>query len=587
MFIKKPRDLKAIGITSLLVAAVLIAKTISEGYFGSVGPDSDDTMRLVQVRDFLAGQGWFDTTQYRMGPEGGTLMHWSRIADLPLIVLIGFFDLFLPTSRAESMALIVWPLICAVLTIYGILVGIRHLGGQKAIPVACLLLFIALIGYSRFQPGAIDHHNFQLALIAIAIGHALDPDRRSRSYAIGAVAMGLSLAIGPEVYFFIAVLCGFFALQWLLNPLPVQKSTRTMGLVLIATLTVVFFGTIAPANYGAVYCDSFSLITYLACLAGGLGLASAAHFLSKKTLGIRFAALTGLAILCALIFLLQAPQCLANPLDILPEDVRVQWLEQIQEAQPLFKNSAEWATRVPYALGPMVVALILSILKIKTRNDVTQYALLLALLVLCTGLMIYQLRFMVFGHLVSLLVLGPWVALIYQDGKTGEGANIKYIAALAAAIPVFWALPGVLLGTQKSDPLEISKSAGSCYSKDVLTALNALDPGLVIAMENDTPVLLRHTHHRVLTGNYHRNVEGIADGLSILKNPPEAAQSILNKHKADYFLYCDITMANSEFVTNYPQSLTAQIAKKAIPDYMEVIREDLEGGGVRIYRIKT
>jgi hypothetical protein len=30
------------------------------------GWDPDDQLRLVQLRDFLNGQSWFDTTQYRM-----------------------------------------------------------------------------------------------------------------------------------------------------------------------------------------------------------------------------------------------------------------------------------------------------------------------------------------------------------------------------------------------------------------------------------------------------------------------------------------------------------------------------------------
>ena len=35
------------------------------------GLDNDSVMRLVTVRDLIAGQSWFDTTQYRMGLAGG------------------------------------------------------------------------------------------------------------------------------------------------------------------------------------------------------------------------------------------------------------------------------------------------------------------------------------------------------------------------------------------------------------------------------------------------------------------------------------------------------------------------------------
>ncbi|MGO7426910.1 hypothetical protein ACCT09_45980, partial [Rhizobium ruizarguesonis] len=68
-----------IAYSVILAAAILITKL--SGATDYVGPDNDDGMRLVEVRDFLAGQGWFDLMQYRLGLDGGTLMHWSRLID--------------------------------------------------------------------------------------------------------------------------------------------------------------------------------------------------------------------------------------------------------------------------------------------------------------------------------------------------------------------------------------------------------------------------------------------------------------------------------------------------------------------------
>lgn len=50
---------------------------------GLVLPDTDDAMRLVQIRDLLAGQGWFDMSQHRLMPPNGAGMHWSRLVDAP------------------------------------------------------------------------------------------------------------------------------------------------------------------------------------------------------------------------------------------------------------------------------------------------------------------------------------------------------------------------------------------------------------------------------------------------------------------------------------------------------------------------
>ena len=53
-------------------------------FLHSSNGDNDSLLRIVQVRDLIAGQGWFDLTQYRMGLDGGFVMHWSRIVDAPI-----------------------------------------------------------------------------------------------------------------------------------------------------------------------------------------------------------------------------------------------------------------------------------------------------------------------------------------------------------------------------------------------------------------------------------------------------------------------------------------------------------------------
>src|SRR5436853_4529318 len=63
--------------------------------------DSDDAMRIVQVRDLMAGQGWFDLTAQRINPPKGLLLHWSRVVDVPIVALISVFRLFASAEAAE------------------------------------------------------------------------------------------------------------------------------------------------------------------------------------------------------------------------------------------------------------------------------------------------------------------------------------------------------------------------------------------------------------------------------------------------------------------------------------------------------
>ena len=50
--------------------------------------DSDNYMRLVQVRDLLAGQGWFDLVQHRINPPDGLPHSLARLADLPYVPIL-------------------------------------------------------------------------------------------------------------------------------------------------------------------------------------------------------------------------------------------------------------------------------------------------------------------------------------------------------------------------------------------------------------------------------------------------------------------------------------------------------------------
>ena len=81
----EPGLLKRATLVWALVATVLLLANwanIAARRF----PDPDDIMRLVEVRDLLGGQGWFDPDQYRIDPLREVPMHWSRLVDLPLAV---------------------------------------------------------------------------------------------------------------------------------------------------------------------------------------------------------------------------------------------------------------------------------------------------------------------------------------------------------------------------------------------------------------------------------------------------------------------------------------------------------------------
>src|ERR1700730_17245642 len=92
-----------------LAATIAIAlPSINRGVFDAMS--TDDAMRLVQVRDWIGGQGWVDLFQHRLDPPGAS-MHWSRVVDVPLAGLILLLRPLIGTHGAETVTLFLWPLL--------------------------------------------------------------------------------------------------------------------------------------------------------------------------------------------------------------------------------------------------------------------------------------------------------------------------------------------------------------------------------------------------------------------------------------------------------------------------------------------
>src|SRR5262245_2193987 len=103
----------------LLIWAITVATYLVTGRGADQAVSTDDAMRLVQIRDFLAGQGWFDLTQYRLDPPDGVAMHWSRLVDLPIAILIRAIDLLVSSATAERLVLTIWPAILLLVFLFG------------------------------------------------------------------------------------------------------------------------------------------------------------------------------------------------------------------------------------------------------------------------------------------------------------------------------------------------------------------------------------------------------------------------------------------------------------------------------------
>ncbi|EJT03100.1 hypothetical protein [Rhizobium sp. CCGE 510] len=577
-----------VTIYSVILAAILLVTKLSTAT-DYVGPDNDDGMRLIEVRDLLAGQGWFDLMQYRLGLEGGTLMHWSRLIDLPIASLIWFFGLFAPHETAEALALAVWPVSLVLPAMLAMAVAGRRIGGVAGMHLSLAMTGLAIYTGSRFAPGAIDHHNAQLGLVATMVAMLLDPQRRGWSYAVAGIAAAIAIAIGAETTPFVAAVCLTVALLWAWEGQNFAVAARAFGLALAIAISILFVATVPPRLYSMVTCDNLSLGYYsLAAIGGGLLLFSAV-FASRLSRPLRFAALglVGAGVLGSAMVI--APQCLSDPLAGLDPMLVELWLRNVSEAQSAFVIARTDPVSIGafYAAGLFGIAV--CIFRIVRRDRMQIHLVLLFLLATSWAIALVQVRGATFSNLLSILPLALLIIDIRRISNSDSdnvAAAFVYIVTVLASVPAAWAVAGGLVSLQMENGAQ--KAAAkvlSCTSKEALAPLAGLADGLISAPSQMGVPILRFTKNRVLSAPYHRNQGGMLTELHIGLAEPKEAEAFLKGAGVTVLAFCPNDPQTRELAKLKPDGLYAALGKGNIPPYLEPLPK-AAGVGVQFFRYR-
>ncbi|MHA7969414.1 hypothetical protein [Rhizobium sp. CAU 1783] len=581
---------------SLFSAAVIFLLLVVNlpGATDYVGTDNDDAMRLVEVRDLLAGQSWFDLTQYRLGLEGGTLMHWSRLIDLPIATLILFFSLFFAPERAEATALLVWPLFLTIPMMIAIAVGARRIGGAPAMLVALGLGALLVFTSNRFLPGAIDHHNVQLVLVAVIAAMLVDPRKRAWSFALAGVACAIAIAIGAETTPFVAAACLVVAALWAWNGEAFRPAARAFSLAVTIAISAVFFATVPPRLYTAVTCDSLSIGYYGIAAVGGVLLLLSSLLASGLGRPMRFAVLALDGVLVAAAALVLAPQCLQNPLNDLDPLLFTLWLDYVAEAQSVLGQLRIEPAGLGgfYAAG--LLALAVCIFRILRDDRAQIHAVLFALILVSWIIALIQVRGAVFANLLSILPLSLLIAELRRNANNDPenlSAGFTFVMATLLSVPSVWVLVGVFategtMGlTRRFEANAPATAAEDCETATALHQLAALPPATVAAPSNIGSEILRFTPHRVLSAPYHRNQGGMLTELHIGLTEPKEAEAFLRGAGVTILAYCHSDMQTAAIRKLKADGLYAALGRGEIPAYLVPLPRDPHSG-IALYRTK-
>lgn len=564
--------------------------------------DPDDQLRLVQVRDWLAGQSWWDITQYRMNvPQGGP-MHWSRLVDVPIAAAILLLSPLVGAENAEYAAAIIVPLLTygLVLALYAAIA--RRLFGTIAALVAALLLFMIWPVRAQLVPLRIDHHGWQIVMFLIAMWGLFDPRRSIWSaLAIGA-ALALWIEISVEGLPFAALILGLLALEWLLGAKSDTMSSNSekrfpAALAALALCTAFLYSITESWLTTGNYCDSlspfhvaaFAAVAAVVCT-GVLWLPhrpGEAQWTTKLMIGV-VALATGAAS-----WWLVAPHCAGDAFSALDPLVRKYWYVRVYEGLPL------WDVPRDYAAAPiigMVAGLVLLSICIYQRNRLsTRNALLLGLLYLgCLVVGGFVIRTTLYSLLLSGMLVGWGTVALFQYAENQSGLalrmGLRTAGLLLAMTHLFAQNISIAMrdnrhatGTrEQAEDVRLEQAVRQCQRAEASQALGRLPPSRLMVALDSSPSILQFTRHSVIATGHHRNDTAMADVIRTFTSDATIAERIFRDRNIDYLVTCPGSYELRFYANDAPAGFAAALERGEIPRWL-VPQADI--GPFQIWRV--
>lgn len=578
------------SVLALAVAAALTLLAKGSGRtFAFV--DSDDALRLIHVRELLAGQPWYEPVTKALGGPEGLVSHWSRLLDGPLALLLTGFELILPPDAARDALVTVWPLALLGILLWGIARATEARHGRLA--ALCALAFGAtgLLAFYQFAPGRIDHHNVMIATTVGAVLLLWAGPATVAAWRWPGALCGIALAIGYEALAPVALIA-VLACGWGLFDR--EKTAAAAGFVigLAAALAFALAVTVPPGRWLDIACDALSLNIVALAVCGAGAYAVVARFGATWSIPIRLGVVAAGGVVGGGLFASLEPACLAGPMGQVPPQLHAVWMDQVEEAKSvvagLFKGRFSDSIGAVAVLGIGMLAATGALATTAKRED----RFLLAATAGLVALAFWQFKYIAYAS----LALAPGLGLLVSRLPAIESIRapaVRIGALLLLNQLVLFSIVSALTAaaspqqTAAAAPQEAADAASvqSCTSASAFRPLGSVPAGLVVTHNDIGAHLAAATHHRALAGPYHRIPAAIIANHEILfAKDHVAAGRLLLRYGADYVMTCAPMDRAQLSRPDWKGSLLAALADGKPPRYLSAV--PLEAGAAfRLWRI--
>lgn len=533
--------------------------------------DTDDNMRMMQVRGLLAGQGWYDLRQHRLNPPWGADIHWSRLVDLPIAGIRLALAPLVGGVAAEKTAVALAPLLPMGVAMAAVAATARRLVAPRAFALAIAILLCGHSLRGMWSPLRIDHHGWQLALLAVAAA-ALTDKKRARGGALLGLASALSLVIGLEMLLYLALLGGIAVLLWVRDPAEGRR-LATYGASVAGGAALGFLLFASYANRAPV-CDALSPV-WLSVVAAGGAIAVGLALLSPRSWPARLGLAAGAGAALAAGYALVWPHCLGRLEGASPELVQL-WLGNVREARPLYRHGYAVATGV--AALPVAGLVGYALMLWRHRRDAAKmvaWAATAAPALLAASLLLWQSRA---GPAAQLLAVPGATALAWL-AITWIFASRFLLVRVLGTVAAFLLVSGILAQQaltffpQKPRPgmKKVNEANRLCPTLWALKPVAQVPRGQVLTFVDLGPRLITVTHHDAVAGPYHRNGRDIIDVMRAFRGSADNARSTIERRRIDYVLICPGLSESTIYASQARGGFYTQLAAGKAPPWLEPV----------------
>ena len=574
--------LKLTLIAWAMIAAFYVCNRWNGIHWLSLG-DTDDNMRLMQVRALLDGQGWYDLRNYRLNPPQGLDIHWSRIVDLPIAGLILILRPFVGTGEAERLACGIAPLLPLSLAMLGVAATARRLVDKLAWPLAIVFLICCSVTMLMFMPDRIDHHGWQLAMLSLTVAGLCDT-KAMRGGAIVGLSTAVSLSIGLEMLPYAAMAGAIIALRWVWDRAEAPRLT-VYALTLAGGSSIGFAAFASYANR-VPRCDALTPVWLSVMVAAGLFLYLLARLNpARRDVRLGLAILAGAAI--GIGFALVFPQCLGRPEQVSPELARI-WLNNVREAKPIYQHP--FRTAFPIVVLPVIGLLgaLLATWRARHTPRLIGWAAVSLFGTFAAAMLLWQARAGPAAQLLAVpgvtalaWIVLPWClrsksVLVRVFGTVLAFVTVSGLFAGLVFTPFNFRLFGYSFGYQPPDRpsafvQRVNNASGLCPTIPALQPLDKLPPQTIFTFVDLGPRLVVVTHHNAIAGPYHRNGDAILDVQHAFSGSADQFRAIAKRHGATLLLTCPNMSESTVYRARNPGGFYDQLAHDKIPGWLEPV----------------